>query len=328
MPCGMDTSNDYIFIGSVLSVVQISEREKRLLVAPEEIFRGNPPRELRVTTSQGDCLPDIQPGDQWLFYLWLDKETREVLLGYASGSAPVAEAQGSIALLRRLAQMPDSGVIKGDVQQLIRDDGSNDVTYSSVPKHKIVAKRAADGVEYTAVTNQDGRYEFEPLPSGTYHLTANTEKSLWAEEGRTDVHPHGCSQVDFELHPNGMISGWIRDAQGKPAKYKWVRATPAAAEGSEFRSAICDEDGYFEIRGLRPGRYLLGINIDSDEGSPEWQSRVYYPGVRSRDLAVTIELGLAEKRTNINFQLLAKYTNSAYSYMLIMRRDCLLFCLA
>lgn len=33
------------------------------------------------------------------------------------------------------------------------------------------------------------------------------------------------------------------------------------------------------------------------------QSGIYYPGVRDRDLAVIIDLGRAEKRANLNFQL-------------------------
>jgi len=305
MPCGIDTNYDYIFTGSVLYAAQISGREKSLLLAPEEIFHGNPPSELTVTTAQGDCLPDIQPGDHWLFYLRRDDETHKLLLWYASGSGPVAEVQKTIALLRRLTQMPDSGIIRGDVQRLVQDD-IGAVTYSSVPKHKLVAKRAADGVEYTTFTGEDGNYEFEPLPAGNYKLTANTEKALWAEEGSTDVHAHGCSQVQFELYPNGTISGWLRNTQGKAAANKWVEVTPASAPGSEFKSAITDERGYFEIRGLKPARYLLGININSNEGSPEWRSRLYYPGVRNKDLAVTIDLGLAEERANLVLQLPAK----------------------
>jgi hypothetical protein len=306
MPCGIDKSYDYIFIGSVLYAAQISEREKNLLLAPEEIFHGNPPSELTVTTAQGDCLPDIQPGDHWLFYLRRDNETHKFLLWYASGSGPVAQEQKTIALLRRLTAIPDSGIIRGDVQRLVLDDTGKAVTNSSVPKHKLVAKRAADGVEYTTFTDEDGNYEFELLPAGDYKLTANTEKTLWAEEGSIDVHAHGCRQVQFELYPDGTISGRLRSAQGKAAANKWVQVTPASAPGSEFKSAITDERGYFEIRGLKPARYLLGININSDEGSPEWRSRLYYPGVRNKDLAVTIDLGLAEKRTNLVLQLPAK----------------------
>src|ERR1700704_5995522 len=75
MPCGADGGYKYVFIGSVLSASEISDREKRLLLVPEEVFSGIVPPELTVTTNQGDCLPDIQPGDRWLFYLQSDDKT-------------------------------------------------------------------------------------------------------------------------------------------------------------------------------------------------------------------------------------------------------------
>jgi hypothetical protein len=76
----------------------------------------------------------------------------------------------------------------------------------------------------------------------------------------------------------------------------------AAADGRESKSFYADEHGYFEARGLEPGRYMVGIGIGAQRDSREWRSRVYYPGVRIKENATVIELGKAEKRTNIDFQ--------------------------
>ena len=309
MPCGTDGGDAYIFIGSILSVVDAPDNEKQLVLTPEEIFLGNVPTELTVTTNQSECLADdIQPGDHWLFYIQRQR-TGKFLLAYGSGSGPVADGQPTITRLRRLAQMPNAGIISGHVGQTIWNAAEKVEEYSSVPKHKIIAKRIADNAEFAANTDAGGNFEFQPLPEGVYHVTANTADGLWTEEGDTRIHPHGCSYIGFELNPDGVVSGHIRAADGSPAKNALVEAQVPSSQSRrswETHSITADENGYFEFRGLRPNRYLIGVGTSAEEGSREWKNRVYYPGVRSENRAVILELGKAEKHNNINFQLLSR----------------------
>jgi hypothetical protein len=65
---------------------------------------------LTVTTEQGACLPEIAAGEQWLFYLRRDDKSKGLLLGYGSPSAPIADAEPIIAILRRLAAMTVPGL--------------------------------------------------------------------------------------------------------------------------------------------------------------------------------------------------------------------------
>jgi hypothetical protein len=309
-PCGTDGYKAYIFIGSILSVADAPDNEKRLVLTPEEVFLGDVPAELAVTTNQSECLADdIHPGDHWLFYIQREHNTDKFLLAYGSGSGPVADEQPTIARLRRLAQMPNAGIISGHVGRTIWNDAEKVEEYSPIPKHEIIAKRIADSAEFTANTDAGGNFEFQPLPEGTYHVTANTTNGLWTEEGDTSVHPHGCSYIGFELDPDGVVSGHIRAADGSPAKNALVKAQVPSSQSRrswETHSIAADENGYFEFRGLRPNRYLIGVGTSADEGSAEWKNRVYYPGVRNESRAIVIELSKAEKRKNINFTLLAR----------------------
>lgn len=212
-------------MGSVLSVTETSETEKNLQVIPQEVFLGDDASQLEVTTNQGACLPDILAGDEWLFYLYRDDKTKELVLSYGSPSAPVAEAESGIDRLRRLAAMTDSGIINGFIQKNVRldHDGLKGTEYIDVPNHKLIAKRTSDGKEYFALTDAHGNYEFEPLPAGEYRLTANTAEGLWAEDGPTTVHPRGCTSYEFELQVDGRISGHVRSEDGKPFKvHPWV----------------------------------------------------------------------------------------------------------
>lgn len=301
-PCGTDGSYSYIFVGSVLSATEISDTEKRLQVVPQEIFLGDSTSELTVTTDQGACLPEILPGDQWLFYLWRDDKSKNLLLGYDSPSKPIADAQPAINRLRRLAAMTDSGVVVGSIQQPVWHNDEKYMDYVDVPNHKVIAKRESDGAEYSASTDSEGHFEFEPLPTGSYKLSANTAKGLWAEEGPTKVHPRGCTQYQFELHTDGSISGHVRAADGRTFKvHPWVEVSSADGRGSQ--SFYVDEHGYFEARGLEPGRYLVSVGITTKPNTPEWRSRVYYPGVETQEKATVIKLGKAEMRGDVDFKL-------------------------
>lgn len=302
MPCGT-AGYEYVFTGSVLSATELPDHENRLQLTPEEVFLGDPPAELTVRTNQGRCLPEIHAGDRWLFFLQRDEKTKEIFVDYPSGSGPVDEEPEGISLLRRLKQMPDSGVIEGFVTRPGWDTAEKVLRYSDVPKHKIVARRLADGVEYTASTQNDGNFEFSALPAGKYALNANTAKGWWAADGTTEVLAHGCQWVKFELLPDGSISGRVTTASGRPAHFAWLAAKLSSADASSIVTAVADAQGYFELKGLGPGAYLIGVGFDAQPDSPAQKGRVYYPGVHNRDLAIVIQLGQGEKRTGINFQI-------------------------
>ena len=300
--CGTGDDYDSVFIGSVVSATEITDTERRLQVMPEEVFSGNADGLLTVTTSQGACFGDFQPGDKWLFYLKRDTKTKALLLSYGSPTRLIADSQAQIALLRRLIQMNDSGIIMGKVIQPVWNDNKWE-TSIPVANHKIIAKQQATGREDAAFTDSDGNYEFEPLAPGSYHLNANTAEGLWAEDGNVAILPRSCSQVSFGLEPDGRMSGQVIAADGKPAKYVQVAIVPLSTGNLQFTSAFADELGRFEVKSLHPGQYLVGVGIQGQPTSAEWRSRVYYPGVRDRTFAVIIDLGRAEKRTNVDFQL-------------------------
>jgi hypothetical protein len=201
-----------VFTGTVDSVVETSDTDKRLVLVPHEVFLGSPVSKVTAAVNQA-CLPpnepEIQPGDMWLFYLRSsgyspnDTIARELTVPFDSPSKPLSEAADDIAMLRHLKLLTDSGILAGNV----RRTGETYDRWSPAPvaNREIVAKNSLSGVEYRTVTNRHGHFEFD-LPEGQYDVTANVEPGLREvknhfQRGSPHVWKRGCVDVGLIFEP-------------------------------------------------------------------------------------------------------------------------------
>lgn len=275
-----------VFTGTVQSAEEVGDTDKRLELIPDETFLGDSAKEVSAITNQACLHTEIEAGQKWLFYLYRDKKSDELVLGYEGRSKPIEKAQQDIATLRHLAKVTDSGLLTGHVGH---------------PGHKVVAKRLSDGAEFSTVANDSGNYEFELLP-GAYYLSANTKQGLWAPETETFVSKQECIHVDLWLHTDGRIAGTVTTADGKAARYVQVVIVPVSSASQSF-TVTADEQGHFEVGGRKAGRYIVGVGVLAPSDSAEWKARVYYPGVPTQEQAKAIDLGDGEWRSDINFSL-------------------------
>lgn len=265
--------------------------EKRLQLIPDEIFVGDA-TEASAITNQGCLSTEIQAGQRWLVYLFQNQKSDELILGYEGRSKPIEQAQKDIEILRHLSHTPDSGIVIGHVGRA---------------GHKVVARRLSDGKEFSAMTDASGNYELDLL-SEKYLLTANTTQGLWAPETEVWVSKQNCTQLNFGLHIDGRIAGIVQTFDGKPASYVQVAIIPISPAGESF-TITTDEQGHFEVGGRQPGKYMVGVGILAPVDSAEWKSRVYYPGVPTREQAHVVDLGKGEWRTDISFMLASNSKN-------------------
>jgi hypothetical protein len=318
-----------VFTGTVQSIVDVSDTEKRLELIPDEAFLGDT-SDLTATVNQA-CLaenePDIKSGDRWLFYVrpkrYWDRATRLVNtdgleIAWDSPSKPVSEAQDDVATLRHLAGLTDKGILAGNV--VLIGPTVDTLNPTAVPNHRVVATSVQSGTEYTSFTNVNGHFELE-LPPGSYHVTASTEQGLREAEpfkpipfdleygfgGNARVRLRDCTEMAFRLLADGKLAGRVTAADGRPAKFAKVAIVPISPVHPQF-TVDADENGYFEVSGRQPGRYLVGVGLLAPFDSAEWKSRTYYPGVPTRELAKVIDLDVGEWRTDIDFQLLTNST--------------------
>jgi hypothetical protein len=324
-----------VLAGTVQSVTALSDTDRRLQIKPDEVFLGDSNGIVTATVNQA-CLtpndPEIKVGDKWLFYLRPNRSFRadgkpthdagELEIPFDGPSKPLPRAQEAIAKLRYLARLTDSGIVNGKVMSM--------GTLPEVSNHKIVAKRAQGGAQYSALADTEGDFEFDPLPVGSYEVTANSVDGLWAGEPRKlDVRSAQCTQASFMLQTDGRISGRIGSPDGKPfTVHPWIQIV--SVDDQHFTSTYVDANGDFEATGVEPGRYVIGIDILNtdhfeargpdyvitsdlrDSSETRVKTPIYYPGVRTQEKATVIELGRAEKRTNINFKLPPEYVLKPY----------------
>jgi hypothetical protein len=160
--------------------------------------------------------------------------------------------------------------------------------------------------EYVAFTNKNGHFEFG-LPPDTYDVTADTEPGLREAESimprsSTYIANGACLDTNFTMLTDGKLAGRVTTAKGKPASHVRVAIIPIFPVRPQF-SVVADDQGHFEVTGRKPGSYIVGIGLLAPYNSREWKTRVYYPGVPTRERAIPINLGKGEARTGIDFKL-------------------------
>lgn len=144
---------------------------------------------------------------------------------------------------------------------------------------------------------RDGSFTFPGLPAGQYRVSAR--KGAYAAFETVRLAAGSCAEVALRMQADRRIRGRVIDADGKPAggiavtllDASKILRTPSRII-TPLRSPITgtDGEGRFEFRGLQPGDYYLGINLDRPISTAVPYSRVYYPGTEDLEFAETIRI--------------------------------------
>ncbi len=296
----------YVFVGSISAINPAGNDEEQLQITPEEVFLGEPDSPLTVQTSQGLCLPKLTVGDRWLFFLRKEKDKPIVLDYYGNDSRPIAKAQNELATLRRLRNMGNLGILKGTVIP-----GWSADTRTPISNEHIVATRKQDGQQFLAVTSEDGRYEFPPLPAGDYRLAASPSDSFQPDPSHVEIKAGGCWDLILTRFPHAEISGQITFSDGKPAAN--IDVALISNDNTSYLTTQTDTDGEYSFTGQSAGKFVIGINFPK---RPDWinggggglnvplpPASLFYPGVTTRSSAEIIQLKADEKLDTVDFTL-------------------------
>jgi len=299
----------YVFVGSISGIATAENDENEIQIIPEEVFHGEPATPLRVRTSQAACWPAMAVGDRWLFFLREEKGKPVVLDYYGNDSRPVADAREGIETLRRLQNIGDNAILRGRVMR-----GSSFSQADAVANARVVArgpgKLQLAASQFVAVTDADGRYEFQPIPPGLYKITVDEIGRFRADEASIGLAGGACRDVTLSRASHARLGGHVRLSNGSPSPQLTV--VMMDEDGSGFTTVKSNEDGSFHFDGIEPGKYVVGIRLP---GAPDGElggcsgacqdkipaASMYYPGMMGRSEALVINLATNQKRDDIDF---------------------------
>jgi protocatechuate 3,4-dioxygenase beta subunit len=132
---------------------------------------------------------------------------------------------------------------------------------------QVIAEDQADGSNYTATTDSDGRFRVEKMAAGHYRVYL--EKTGYVEinsrGGKSDGHllslrdGEAIKDLSLQMLPTAIISGRIVDEEGDPMPdaVVFVQRKKAGAKLENAGSERTNDLGEFRFHGLFPGRYVI-----------------------------------------------------------------------
>jgi len=181
-----------------------------------------------------------------------------------------------------------------------------------------------EGSPRTAVSDAEGRFLFEGLPSGTYGLLGQrTGFVIQTYESQPPISRptllrisagQAVKGLEFKLVPQAVITGKVVNAEGEPVSRAMVRAAATGgARGSPplLRGmATTNAAGEFRIAGLPAGRYILAAShmptpaITRDAVTPqEVLITSYYPSADTASESTLPEVTAGQELTGITIQM-------------------------
>jgi hypothetical protein len=179
---------------------------------------------------------------------------------------------------------------------------------SGEPIHRALVQ--INGTVAAAVlTGADGRFQFADVPEGAVVFSIQKPGfsdprfnvgSQWAAPSLAVTVGSGKNDFHLKLMPNSRIVGHIRDADGEPVENAQVQILfeqiwQGRKQWQPRNNATTDEDGYYRVEDLMPGRYIVFVGgrtvpPPSFNGPREVMAPKYYPDALDLASAQPLEL--------------------------------------
>ena len=301
-PCGSLFADSVIFIGTTLSSTRVAEPsapgeppEYDIRFQVDEVFAGLPAGVHEVTVAGTSDWP--AKGEQILVDAHGDQDS----IGFGrcgrSGELtyPAIAEFVQFLRLRKAGKTPTSLTVNTAAEYR--------------PVENVEVTITGSGATRRTVTDRNGNAAFKGLRPGDYAIAWSKQgyqpdpESSSPEDQQVSIPFGACPTKYARLIAHGTVSGVVNDSSGSAVPgLNLTLIEPKRPDGLTPVSflATTDAHGRFRFDSVSPGRYLFATNVGlADSPFPP----TYYPGVRSADLAASIELELGEQKENVVFTL-------------------------
>jgi hypothetical protein len=318
-PCEAYKKTPAIFIALVTEIdpsVKESKGPTYAHLSIERSFKGIYETKIKMFqgTASGDCSIKFEQGKRYLIYASHDDATGQFYTSFCTRTSPIEYAGEDLDYLQGLPTSNEANRLSGMVIKYDYEDSEIPSIPELMSGVTVFAERE-DGRRYEATTNNEGFYKMVDLWPGRYKLDAKLPSYLISDTDKAsivEVPKAGCATAGFLLRTDGHISGVLLDAQGRAASGTYVELIPfeltaklEALRTGPFMGRVeeTNSDGRFEFVKLKPGRYLLGVNVLRTPDGKNPFRRTFFPGVPDAAEAKIITLEKGQKLTGIDLRM-------------------------
>jgi hypothetical protein len=292
-PCAEYWNAATIFMGRVESISLVpagrpdADPLRLVTFSVIEMLKGPDARPtLQIRTPRGPCSPSFVVDRAYIIYASRDSDG-QLATDMCSRSRPVDRAAEDVLYARNIAAgAPALGRISGHVVLRSRDLARARDRQQPMSNVSVILRKGEFSTRVR--TNLHGAFTVDSLDAGVYdvdldHPGVFRVTPMPARVELTDV--RGCAIVNAAMHPDGTVAGRVVDDRHRPIEGLTIDLTvrngldqTPPAPGPERLRTVTRRDGTFELRGVPPGRFVIGLNT-RHAGSVNPLPRVFHPGV-------------------------------------------------
>ena len=97
--------------------------------------------------------------------------------------------------------------------------------------------------------------------------------------------------------------GRVLDSEANSVVNQHIELVPVGQGITPEFTTYSDEHGKYELKGVRPGDYYLGVNLSSPPSAQSPYVRTYFPDIHERERAPVIHVDRAETLTGRDIYL-------------------------
>ena len=233
----------------------------------------------------------------------------------------------AVSVMAAGGQTPASGAADGRVTDALTGNGLSGAILHLFPRGPIKQGSAVEPP--TTASREDGSFDFEVVPPGTYTLFATHSGYVWAGGTSQTVTVADGQQVlniSVQLNPLGSLSGKVLDADGSTVAGASIELFSAYSIRGKLqlrrvRGTSAKPDGSYLLKSVNPGKYFLAAEPADEQGPGEEKNSngsasakhaetsegewvlTFYPHTQDSDSATAVEMQPGQNMTDVDVQL-------------------------